>query len=301
MFCHQIANLCPSTPGLPLLKWHQTPEHRCNADTKGGPWVEMLPDTSARLFLLPPQDMGMLGKGGRSRIPAVNFPFSTIPGNSLQYCIVRNLNEVGYWRGWQSGGLGYFSLWCHTVTLVTALLKYSEYFEVDVAEHSTRACIDTRMGQNPLNGPKFQGCWPSFPLPSLYCLSTIWAPNIDVLCRACCTASEIFRYTNTNAAGERHLYGVLTPCKSLRRLSLGTGMDRYSLAGCHALPFTSNTNTKRYSITKMMMAGFRQNWNVTCGNLLSLMIIYIKKGTYACIYWLSRQKSNKTREKQHMK
>ena len=45
-----------------------------------------------------------------------------------------------------------------TVTLVTALLKYSEYFEVDVAEHSTRACIDTRMGQNPLNGPKFQGC-----------------------------------------------------------------------------------------------------------------------------------------------
>ena len=122
----------------------------------------MLPDTSARLFLLPPQDMGMLGKGGRSRIPAVNFPFSTIPGNSLQYCIVRNLNEVGYWRGWQSGGLGYFSLWCRTVTLVTALLKYSEYFEVDVAEHSTRACIDTRMGQNPLNGPKFQGCWPSY-------------------------------------------------------------------------------------------------------------------------------------------
>ena len=55
-------------------------------------------------------------------------------------------------------------------------------------------------------------------------------------------------YTNTNAAplGEWHLYGVLTPCKSLRRLSLGTGMDRYSLAGCHALPFTSNT--KRYSI-----------------------------------------------------
>ena len=139
------------------------------------------------------------------------------------------------------------------------------------------------------------------PLPSLYCLSTIWAPNIDVLCRACCTASEIFRCTNTNAAGEWHLYGVLTPCKSLRRLSLGTGMDRYSLAGCHALPFTSNTNTKRYSITKMMMAGFRQNWNVTLGNLLSLKVIYIMKGTYACIYWLSRQKSNKTREKQHMK
>ena len=168
-----------SFPSPAGLKWHQTPEHRCNADTKGGPWVEMLPDTSARLFLLPPQDMGMLGKGGRSRIPAVNFPFSTIPGNSLQYCIVRNLNEVGYWRGWQSGGLGYFSLWCHTVTLVTALLKYSEYFEVDVAEHSTRACIDTRMGQNPLNGPKFQGCWPSFSsLPASPTLPVLFIYNM---------------------------------------------------------------------------------------------------------------------------
>ena len=81
-----------SFPSPAGLKWHQTPEHRCNADTKGGPWVEMLPDTSARLFLLPPQDMGMLGgREERSRISAVNIAFLTIPGNSLQYCVGRLL------------------------------------------------------------------------------------------------------------------------------------------------------------------------------------------------------------------
>ena len=67
---------------------------------------------------------------------------------------------------------------------------------------------------------------PAAPTIPLYCLSTIWASHIDVLGRACCTACEIFRDTNTNTAaqwGEWHLYGVLTPCKSFR-LSLGTGV-----------------------------------------------------------------------------
>ena len=74
------------------LKWQQTPEFMCNEHTLGSPWTEMLPDTSARLFLLPPQDMGMLGgREERSRISAVNIAFLTIPGNSLQYCVGRLL------------------------------------------------------------------------------------------------------------------------------------------------------------------------------------------------------------------
>ena len=78
---------------------------------------------------------------------------------------------------------------------------------------------------------------PPNPIP-LYCLSTIWASHIEVLRGACCTASEIFRDTNTNTArwGEWHLYGVLTPCKSLRRLSLGTG-EAWTAIACQGLGF----------------------------------------------------------------
>ena len=87
---------------------------------------------------------------------------------------------------------------------------------------------------------------PAAPPIPLYCLSTIWASHIDVLGRAHCTASEIFRDTNTNTAqwGEWHLYGVLTPCKSLR-LSLGTGARACCTAtACRFLVFRASHGIK---------------------------------------------------------